>query len=221
MQLAFIQHQFGDLNAKHVLDIGCATGELSYQLAQGGAKVVGMDLNADLLIQARKKEVPGHLSFREGNMLHLKTDFAKAQFDGVVCLGNTLVHLNSHAEIRQTLEGMRYVLKPGGQLVLQILNYDHILENRVNALPKIESDAVVFNRYYDFEPDAERIQFRTELNIKSTGRSIENTTSLLALKSDSLKKALQQSGFTDIRLYSNFKRDPFGGKHLPLVLGCR
>lgn len=221
MQLSFVQQQFGNLNGKHLLDVGCATGELSAQLAKQGARVCGIDLSADLLQQAGKKETSEGLSFREGNMLHLQNDFGEAQFDGVICFGNTLVHLNTLNEVRQALDGMRYVLKPGGQLLLQILNYDHILDNRVNALPKIENDVVVFNRYYDFENDSWRLQFRTELTVKSTGRCIENTTPLLALKSSALKSALQQSGFTDIALYSNFKRAPFGGNHLPLVLACQ
>lgn len=222
-QLSFVVQNMGSLNGKSLLDIGCATGELSYRLAQQGANVIGMDLNDDLLHRAQEKEVPAHLSFRTGNMLFLKDYFVPGQFDGLVCFGNTLVHLNSLAEVGQTLKAMRDVLKSGAPLLLQILNYDYILQNHVSELPVIENDAIIFKRFYDFEEktDSTYVKFNTQLEIKSTGLVLNNSTPLLALQSETLKMLLHQSGFTNISLYADFKHTPFGGKHLPLVLSCR
>lgn len=221
LQLSFIQQEISSLSGKKVLDIGCASGELSVQMAKNGADVTGIDLNADLLKQANEKEAFSNLVFREGNMLNLKRDFQENEFDAVICFGNTLVHLNSLSEVLQMLEGVRHVLKPGGNLFLQILNYDHILESRLDTLPLIETDNILFIRNYAFDNDDEHIRFITELHVKKEGLQIQNETKLLALKSSQLSNALAQSGFSDINLYSNFKREPFGGKHLPLVAACK
>jgi glycine/sarcosine N-methyltransferase len=126
-QLQFIKNRVGDLTGNHILDIGCATGELSFQIANAGSKVIGIDLNEDLLSQAigcsgysarwsdqlsadslkRESEfVPPNPKFQTGNMLDLETDFQSSQFDAVLCFGNTLVHLQTQELMQQMLNGV-------------------------------------------------------------------------------------------------------------------
>lgn len=242
VQLKFIENGVGDLTGKSILDIGCATGELAFQLAKSGANVTGIDLNEDLLDLARKgigdlqspksktrlrqKPSPVKITspfpkFQIGNMLELKNDFRKGQFDAVLCFGNTLVHLPTFKSIQQMLEGVKFVLKPGGLFFLQILNYNYILENRVSELPLIETEKIRFVRQYKFQGDSPLICFNTELYIKKENETISNETTLLALKSYELVNMLEAAGFTKIELFSNFRRETFGGNHLPLVLQCR
>lgn len=202
----------------HVLDIGCATGELAFQLANSGAIVTGIDLNEDLLNQAKSNKIHPNLHFQTGNMLELAIDFKPAQFDVVLCFGNTLVHLQTLELIQQMLKGVFFVLKPGGQFLLQILNYDYILGEEVSELPVIETENIRFIRNYRFEENNPIIQFQTELILKKENKTITNETPILALKSAELTELLKEPDFSEIQLYSNFKQEPFGGKHLPLVV---
>jgi 2-polyprenyl-3-methyl-5-hydroxy-6-metoxy-1,4-benzoquinol methylase len=236
MQLQFVKNRAGDLPGKQILDIGCATGELAFQLAGEGAKVTGIDLNEDLLAQARgcsgfrsadsKKLEPEFLSadktsatpkFQVGNMLELETDFSEMQFDTVLCFGNTLVHLQSLELMRQMLKGVFTVLKPGGHFLMQILNYDYVLSEQVTGLPLIDTANIRFIRKYAIEKNNPLIRFQTELEIKKEQQTVSNETSLFALQSDDLLELLKYVGFKEIELFSNFKQEPFGGKHLPLV----
>jgi glycine/sarcosine N-methyltransferase len=135
LQLQFVTGIAGNLAGQQILDIGCATGELAFQLAKAGAEVTGIDLNEDLLQQAKAGKVHPKLSFQKGNMLELKNDFQSETFDTVLCFGNTLVHLTSQKLILDMLHGVNAVLKPGGIFLLQILNYDYILSEPVTELP--------------------------------------------------------------------------------------
>ncbi|AHW62366.1 Ubiquinone/menaquinone biosynthesis C-methylase UbiE [Draconibacterium orientale] len=220
MQLKFVINKLGELPGKHILDIGCATGELSFQLAAGGAEVTGIDLNEDLLQQAIGNKKHEKLTFQQGNMLELKQDFEVQQFDAVLCFGNTLVHLNSETLVLQMLEGAKTVLKPGGQLLIQLLNYDYIYNEPVETLPVIDTENIKFIRRYNFADNSDLIGFQTDLEIKAINRIVSNETPLLALKSETLKTLLERAGFRNIQFYANFKQDAFGGKHLPLVVSC-
>ena len=223
MQLQFVKSRGGALAGKQLLDIGCATGELAIQLVKNGGIVTGIDLNEDLLLQAKAKTgfETANPKFQEGNMLELKTDFQPIHFDAVLCFGNTLVHLQSAALVQQMLDGVFTVLKPGGHFLLQILNYDYILSEPVAELPVIDTENIRFTRKYRFPESDSLIQFQTELLIKSENKTIENETPLLAIRSRQLTELLQNAGFSEIELFSNFKQEPFGGKHLPLVVSCR
>ncbi len=217
-QLGFTAKNAEGLEGKRILDIGCATGELAFQLAKAGAVVTGIDLNDDLLFQAKSKKILPGLSFQKGDMLELESDFSPHQFDAVLCYGNTLVHLSSDQKVYSMFRGVRQVLKQGGTFLVQILNYDYIISEKITQLPVIETPDVKFIRSYLIEDNNPVIKFRTELHIKKEDRVIYNETPLLALHSHQVKDLLSEAGFTDIFLFASFKEEPFGGKHLPLVL---
>ncbi|MCF6356652.1 MAG: class I SAM-dependent methyltransferase [Draconibacterium sp.] len=231
MQLQFVKNCVGNLSEKQILDIGCATGELAFNLASKNANVIGVDLNEDLLKQAsgNSRLQPAELNrkmkfatprFQIGDMLELETDFKPEQFDAVLCFGNTLVHLPTTLLIQQMLKGVNKVLKPGGLFLLQILNYDYILDEQISELPLIETVNIKFVRKYKFEKNSSLIKFQTDLHLKESGQIVTNETSLLALKSKELIDLLKNTGFKNVELFSNFKREKFGGRHLPLVLRC-
>jgi len=220
VQLQFVKDSIGNLESNQILDIGCATGLLDLQLAMSGATIVGIDLNEDLLKQAKENKKHSRLKFQHGNMLELKSDFKAGIFDAVLCFGNTLVHLETIGLVKKMVEGAKYVLKPGGSLLIQILNYDYILAEQISELPVIETDKIKFVRKYKFQKNSSIIRFETQLEIKQENKTVSNETSLLALKSEVLMQLLKDVGFTDIHFYANFTKEAFGGKHLPLILKC-
>lgn len=216
-QLQFVTRNVVDLTGQQILDIGCATGELAFQLVKSGAGVTGIDLNEGLLEKAKAGKVHSNLTFQKGNMLELKIDFQPETFSTVLCFGNTLVHLPSQELILEMLQGVYTVLKPGGIFLLQILNYDYILSEPVAELPLIETENIKFVRHYVFSENSPLISFQTELYLKKEGEVVKNETFLFALKSNELRELLDNAGFENIKFFSNFKEEPFGGKHLPLV----
>ena len=216
-QLNFVDRNCKGLAGKKMLDIGCATGELAFQLATAGAEVTGIDLNDELLNQAETGKQHSKITFQKGDMLELDKDFKSRQFDAVLCFGNTLVHLPSAGHVKVMLKGVWNILKPGCLFLLQILNYDFIISEPVTELPVIETNDLKFVRKYESEADTRLIGFKTTLYLKKEERVIENKTVLLALKSEELEKLLKETGFEEVAFYSNFKGEAFGGKHLPLV----
>jgi len=219
-QLQFVKQQLGQIRGMKILDIGCAAGELSYQLAKEGSKVAGIDLNPDLIAQAKSSRIYPDLHFQVGNMLELTNDFHSEFFDSVLCFGNTLIHLTSPGLIQNMMEEVKNVLKPGGKFLLQILNYDYILDENVTELPLIETENIRFIRNYIFEENNRIVKFQTQLELKKEGKTVHNETSLLALRSEELKGLFEETGFKNLELFSNFRKEPFDGKHLPLVVSA-
>lgn len=218
-QLNFVKNKLQGTQNQRILDIGCATGELSFQLAQKGYEVIGIDLNDDLIEQAKIRESE-NLVYQVGNMLELSWDYPKNHFDAVICFGNTLVHLSGEEQIRTFIKGASAVLKKGGYLLLQILNYDHIFQEEISELPLIETERIRFIRKYSFKENSEFVSFNTELHIKDSDQKVSNSTLLYGLKSKQLENLLREVGFSNIRFYANFKGERFSGAHLPLVLEC-
>ncbi|WP_337867419.1 methyltransferase domain-containing protein [Meiothermus sp.] len=113
---------------ERILHVGCGTGQLTAQIAQTGASVVGLDLDEAMLLQARSNYP--HLEFVQGNAASFR--FAEP-FDAV--FSNAALHWVLDAE--GAVRSMAAALKPGGRLVAELGgqgNVQHILEAASFAL---------------------------------------------------------------------------------------
>ncbi|WP_423128842.1 class I SAM-dependent methyltransferase [Gaoshiqia sp. Z1-71] len=218
-QLEFVMSEFSSLEDFYFLDAGCSTGQLANELSRHGALGCGIDLNGEMIKRAMNLFASPGLSFRKLNMLHLDRSFPPRYFDAVICFGNTLVHLDSVTQIKNFFKQAVCILKPGGKLLLQQLNYDQILEQQLTELPLIENEQIRFERHYVLPKGGQsKIEFHTRLTIKDSGESLENSVALLPVKKNELEKLLILAGFKQVRFYANFAKAPYTGDHLPLVM---
>ncbi len=105
----------GDVQGKLILDAGCGTGNYSKALAERGAQVVGIDVSAEMLREAKSKSVAG-ISFVHGSAeaLPLKSN----AFDAVI----SVMALCFIGDARKAAGEMRRVAKLRGRVVVGVIN---------------------------------------------------------------------------------------------------
>lgn len=208
------------INEKEILDIGCGTGNLSILIAKKFKQVTAIDLDNEMLDIAEEKSTENNIDFKNINMLSISEIFMPNSFDVVSCFGNTLVHLNSTDQISSFFENVKTVLKPNGKFLIQIINYDRILEKNIDHLPTIEKNNIKFERLYSYDNDANRISFETILTDKTSDNKIINEIYLIPLRKKEIENLLINAGFSDIEFYGNFKRDKLTLDSTPLILSA-
>jgi SAM-dependent methyltransferase len=131
-----------------VLDAGCATGLTTKLFAERGVSAVGLDRSKPILKQAKLKFADAGLplTFRHGLFEKLPKSLHRS-FDLVVCLANSISGVGSLANLSKSLRCFRDVLKPGGTLVLQMLNYAAVKEGVAMPIKATENDGIVYARY--------------------------------------------------------------------------
>ncbi len=192
---------------RYLLDIGCGTGSNTILFSAPTREIIGIDLNEEMIEYAlRHHRAPG-VHFEVLDMTRITEKFHPHAFDGLLCLGNTLVHLTQKDVLAQFLSDMRsLLLMPLGIGIIQILNYNRILDENIRSLPVIETPNLRFTRTY--ETDGDLLQFHTYLEIKKTGAIIANTTPLLPLRTHELKEFLLNAGFTSVDFFGSFSGAP-------------
>lgn len=200
-----------------ILDIGCATGNLAIEIAKKGMQVNAFDLDAQMIELAKQKLNSEAINFRVSNMLNISTDYAHQQFSGVICFGNTLVHLTNKNLIEDFIKAVNSLLKNGGKFILQILNYDYILNEKITELPVIENDKIKFVRKYEFMENG-LLNFITHLTIKENKQVIDNQIELLPITKNEIIKILADQGFSAIQVFGNFAKMQLNETSLPLVV---
>jgi SAM-dependent methyltransferase len=134
----------GITRGARVLELGCGTGEFTRRVAPEGARLVALDLSADLLAKARARVLSG-ARFLRGDAQRLP--FRAGAFD--VVYGCSILH---HLDVETALGEARRVLRPGGQLVVSepnLLNPQVALMFKVRALrPRfgVSEDETAFTR---------------------------------------------------------------------------
>ncbi len=106
-------------SSRHILEIGCGTGELACMLAGQGAKVHGFDLNPKMIAFARQRSEAQNLENKislQNMSVHAMDGLPTNDYDGVVA---TLVFSELSDDERQfALKHAQRVLKPHGIIVI-------------------------------------------------------------------------------------------------------
>jgi cyclopropane fatty-acyl-phospholipid synthase-like methyltransferase len=209
-------------NGARVMDVGCATGELAFALARFGFPTWGIDFDAEMIEMAQKEKSEDTIFplFEQIDMRLLDQHYPDAFFDTIICFGNTIVHLLKDEDIHQFLTAVYRTLADDGTFTLQLLNYNHILQNTIKSLPLIDNEHITFERKYEYSESAELIDFNTRLTVKATGKVIENSVKLNPLRQERLEELLHQADFTNIQYFGNFEGEALLANSLPLILTC-
>ena len=198
----FLRAQLEEAGARRVLDAACGSGGHALALASWGYQAVGADPSPVMIELARSKaaaaglRIPFHVADLAG-----MAELDEAPFDAVFCLGNSLVHLLTDADLHAALAGLAGTLRPGGLLIVHNLNYD--LRWRVQPRffaaqgGELAGQQVLVWRFADYDTAANRIAFHVALfRRQPTGWQVEvHTTPQRPWQHAELTSALEAAGF--------------------------
>jgi len=191
-------------NLMTVLDAGCGTGFHSILLAQLGLHVTAVDISAQMLQQAKRNAEHMNIQIDTIRMSFQGiNESVHNKFDAVFCLGNTLTHILIEEELLQSFKSFHRILNSDGRVVLQLLNYDRILNSQERILNVKEVKDKIFVRFYDFEE--ENIIFNILTLQKGSGQMEYslNSVRLFPWRSADLIHTLKNAGFRDVQLFGN------------------
>jgi glycine/sarcosine N-methyltransferase len=187
-------------------------------LAQSGYNVWGSDYSKSMLEVAHK-----NLQDRGCTIPLYQCDFRYLEqafditFDAIICLTNSLPHLHTDEDLLTALRSMKNRLNKNGLLVLTQGTTHFTL-----TLPSIE---VVVNR-----PDFSRIfvkehdgRFQTihVLDLFHSADRVESNQYDIVyriLLDEDYKRLLPQAGFTNIRIYGDYKMNNYDEKSWRLIV---
>jgi len=100
------------ISGKHICDVGCGTGLLTWELATRGARVSAIDISAEAvrITRERIKGFVGQVDVRQMDVCRLLYD--DESFD--IVTGTFILH---HVDIAKAAREISRVLKPGGRAI--------------------------------------------------------------------------------------------------------
>ena len=205
---------FDNAEAHKVIDVGAGSARHAIMFATWGLEVVAVDPDESMLAQAetnvasRSADIAragGSIEMFRGGFGGLAS-LGLGPCDAITCTGNALPHVDGVLGLRSTLADFAAVLRPGGALVLHLLNHARLLAARPRAIPPVfrqtPGGEKVFLRVIDYPEGDEYLDFdfltlvRDEAGEWSVAHRRSPHT---ALPVDVLKRELAAAGFGDVQ----------------------
>jgi ubiquinone/menaquinone biosynthesis C-methylase UbiE len=195
---------FSNLNTKSAADIGCGTGVDSIALALNGLKISAFDPSEKMLSVANynSKEMNAGVEFYNYSADNIPKEFEK-KYDLVVSLGNTFANI-SEDKFSASLKRCCDILKPNGQLIIQVLNYKKILRDKHRIVNITENGNKYFIRFYDFDNEQIGFNILTFSKVKTSDYKLSSTR-IYPYQLENFQSTLTSAGFTNIRFYGDLK----------------
>jgi glycine/sarcosine N-methyltransferase len=231
-EMPFIEGALREADARRVLDVACGTGMHAIELARRSYKVIGTDLSALMIEQARENAAAAEVEARFvvagfgelAEKLALSTVLSEVEgiveeggglFDAVLCLGNSLPHALGAEDLDNALVDFAAVLRPGGLLLVQNRNFDAVLARRERFMgPEAHREGDhewLFVRFYDFNSDSTLTFNMLILRRDAEGKWSQQaeSTEVRPLTHSELAASLTAAGFTKIVCYGDMQGAPF------------
>jgi glycine/sarcosine N-methyltransferase len=196
---------------KSAADIGCGSGVDSIALTLSGLKVTAFDHSREMLkiAEANAARMNTKIELHNYSADNIPDKFNN-QFDLVVSLGNTFANISIDKFI-DSINTCQDLLKPKGQLLIQVLNYEKLISENQRIVNIREGKDNYFIRFYDFLD--EYILF----NILTFSKTDLAQYKLISTKIyphtlENFKSGLEKAGFNTFQYYSNFELSSFNLK---------
>ncbi len=210
-KVEFIEQLIRSRSETRILDLGCATGELSFRLEGKSRTFTVLDPDETMIRQARSHTPEGRLdrfSFIINDMLSYISAASTDTFDLILCMGNTLAYLDRQENLYRFLLHSHRVLPDGGIIVLQVLNYTNPMFREGFRFPVLETDLIRFHRSYTSHEDPWKLRFTTEVTDRQSEETSVDVHTHSLFTGPLIERAARQTGFRNVELYGGYDRHP-------------
>ncbi|MCU1456967.1 MAG: hypothetical protein JWL73_1059 [Actinomycetia bacterium] len=176
----------------NVLDVGCGYGRLAIRLAQLGAEVTGLDRSRGFLERAARDAAKAgvDVDWVESDMRWLPW---VDEFDRVLLWGSTF-GIADDAGNAAVLDAVFRALRPGGRVLVDVVNRDHAISRPLPARINIERGTDWLSDEWDFDPETRRSE--TERTIVRGKDTRTMHYSMRLFDAPDLRDAFEAAGFT-------------------------
>jgi len=176
------------------VDLGCGSGFQSIALARLGFQVMAIDFSQRLLAELRERAHGLPVETIAGDICDV-AQLVPKQVELVVCMGDTLSHLEREADLTRVFEGTASRLAAGGRLVLTFRDLSGELRDLDRAIPLHASDELVMTCFLEYEPSTVKVHDLVWVRQPDGWRFRKGVYRKLRLAPEAVATRLERAGF--------------------------
>jgi SAM-dependent methyltransferase len=206
-QVDGVERMLGLAPGMRILDVCCGYGRHSLELARRGyRRVVGVDFSPPLLARARRTARAEGLrvTFRRADMRRLPF---RGSFDAALNLFTSFGYFADEAEDQAALRSMARALRPGGRLLMDLLNREWLVRHFQPRYQEVTALGTVDN---NLTFDLATGRLRNVRRFRKDGRRRALAVEFRVYTLAEMVRLLREAGLAFQRAYGNFEGAAYG-----------
>ncbi len=199
-EVDFIVNSAAIQQHSHILDLCCGQGRHCLELARRGFRhVMGLDRSRYLVRLAKKRAQTEGLSvlFKEGDARNPR--LPENSMDCVAIMGNSFGYFSNKQDDEKVLTAVGKILRPSGQLVLDITDGGHMHENFEKRSWEWIDEHHFVCRERTISQDGERLISREVIVHDEMGVIADQFYAERLYTRESIGKLMEKTGFRNVR----------------------
>jgi SAM-dependent methyltransferase len=155
-QLALLQHLGVGSGARRLaVDLGCGSGFQSVALSQlDFQRVLAVDTSAALLAELKAHAKDRAIDPIEADIAELSQLVGPGEADAIVCMGDTLTHLSSRADVACLFRDAHQALAPDGLFILTFRDLSVTMTGLDRFIPVRADEERIMTCFLEYEPES-------------------------------------------------------------------
>ncbi len=186
-----------------LLDLATGTGSVAIEFARLGCEIVGVDLSAPMIAQAKEKARSLGISAE-----FLCQDLADLdlpqQFDHAVCLYDSLNYIVDPDRLKQAFARIKWALKDDGIFIFDV-NTIYALEAELFTQESRPGAAIAYHWESKYDREARTSTIRMRFEVMATGEAFTITHQQRGYTDAELRSYLFHGGFADVTSYDGYR----------------
>lgn len=193
-----------------VLRIGCGTGQFENYLAKKGLDVTGLETSRELLDSANRRRRTQLMAIRFFQMstIEMSRFLGKGFYDIISCLNDRILFIHDETLMKKFFFDCKQLLAPGGELIIQMTNFNHISRAPVVQLSVRESiRAKLFTDIISEENGGIYLKQYVETGNGKLLPVIEKAA-IYPLIKEEIEEFAKNAGFKEVSFYGDYNLSP-------------
>ncbi|MEK8020316.1 MAG: class I SAM-dependent methyltransferase [Candidatus Parabeggiatoa sp.] len=180
------------------IDLGAGCGFQSIPLARLGFSVLAIDLNSTLLDELENNSSEKQaIRIIQDDLINFDT-YTKTTVELIVCMTDTLLHLETPAKVQSLFKKVFASLEEGGQFIITFRDLSYELTSVDRFIPVRSDENTIFTCFLEYEPES--VKVHDIIYTKEQGKWTLNKSfyKKLRLSKTWVDEQLSNVGFNDI-----------------------
>ena len=193
-QRFFQSHNIKPVSSKIAIDLGAGCGFQSIPLAKIGFEVKAIDFSKRLLDELKNNSDGLDIESMENDILNFDA-YSNCKPELIVCMGDTITHLDSLESVRELIKNNYEILLKNGKQVLTFRDLTFELKEEYRFIPVNSDNNRIFTCFLGYHPTY--VKVFDIVYEKETERWIQKISSYkkLIISQDLIKEYFEGAGF--------------------------
>jgi hypothetical protein len=183
--------------SKRAVDLGAGCGFQAIPLARLGFSVTAIDLDRKLLAELERHKADADIEVVCADIMEFRSHAPKTA-ELIVCMVDTLLHLESQAAVAALAADVFAALEPGGTFIATFRDFTVETKELERFIPVRSDDNTVFTCFLEFEPTTVKVHDLVHRRVDGHWSFAKSFYRKLRLPTDWVVVTLREAGFSHV-----------------------